>query len=78
MDPSQPWLLLTKWGKQYGMYIGGIPRVLLGINVILGPLTYFDTRQRLLVINSLDVARELLDKRSSKYSDRPEAPSTDL
>ncbi|KAF8837243.1 cytochrome P450 [Paxillus ammoniavirescens] len=60
MDPSQPWLLLTKWSKQYGHVM------------------YFDTRQRMLIISSLSVATELLEKRSSKYSGRPEAPSMSL
>ncbi|KIJ14785.1 hypothetical protein PAXINDRAFT_99849 [Paxillus involutus ATCC 200175] len=60
MDPSQPWLLFTKWSKRYGH------------------LTFLDIRQRVLIINSLSVARELLEKRASKFSGRPETPSMRL
>ncbi|KIJ60841.1 hypothetical protein HYDPIDRAFT_97981 [Hydnomerulius pinastri MD-312] len=43
-----------------------------------GPLVYMDIAQPLLITNSESIARELLEKRSSKYSSRPEAPSFDL
>ncbi|KIJ37974.1 hypothetical protein M422DRAFT_259359 [Sphaerobolus stellatus SS14] len=43
-----------------------------------GHLTYFDIGQRMLIIDSEHIARELLDKRSAKYSGRPEFPTMSL
>ncbi|KIJ60832.1 hypothetical protein HYDPIDRAFT_97943 [Hydnomerulius pinastri MD-312] len=43
-----------------------------------GPLVYTDIAQSLLITNSESIARELLEKRSSKYSSRPETRSFDL
>ncbi|KIJ14781.1 hypothetical protein PAXINDRAFT_12351 [Paxillus involutus ATCC 200175] len=43
-----------------------------------GHFIYFNTRRRILIISSLSVATELLEKRSSKYSGRPDAPSMSL
>ncbi|KIJ37977.1 hypothetical protein M422DRAFT_231385 [Sphaerobolus stellatus SS14] len=43
-----------------------------------GHLTYVDLGQRLLVIDSEHVARELLEKRSAKYSSRPKSPTMSL
>ncbi|KAH7886701.1 CyP450 monooxygenase [Phlebopus sp. FC_14] len=60
LDPSQPWLLFTRWNKRYGH------------------LVYFDAGRQVLVTDSLAVARDLLEKRSSKYSDRPYFPSLSL
>lgn len=76
MPKSDEWLIMTKWGKKYGMYHYicnrlGPPKRSAGT----GDIVYVQTsRQPLIFINSYDVAIELLEKRSSIYSDRPFFP----
>ncbi|KIJ60837.1 hypothetical protein HYDPIDRAFT_97846 [Hydnomerulius pinastri MD-312] len=43
-----------------------------------GPLVYVDVGQPMLIIDSESIARELLEKRASKYSSRPESPTFEL
>ncbi|KIJ60846.1 hypothetical protein HYDPIDRAFT_31894 [Hydnomerulius pinastri MD-312] len=43
-----------------------------------GPLVYLDVAQPMLIIHSEIIARELLEKRASKYSSRPESPTFEL
>ncbi|KIJ60843.1 hypothetical protein HYDPIDRAFT_116705 [Hydnomerulius pinastri MD-312] len=43
-----------------------------------GPLVYTNIGQPMLIIDSESIARELLEKRSSKYSSRPQTPTFDL
>ena len=45
----------------------------------LGDLLYLEILgQKILVINSEEIAEELLDKRSQTYSDRPQVPMVTL
>ena len=45
----------------------------------LGDLLYLEILgQKMLVINSEEIAEELLDKRSQTYSDRPQVPMVTL
>ena len=73
INAGAPWLTYSKWRKTYGQ----LPR-LCGCNTIhlvdifIGDLIY--TRllgKDIIIINSEKVARELLERRSRNYSDRP-------
>jgi len=74
VDTTRPWLTYTAWGKVYGWWISGPISKLLCLTscLIIGDIIY----SRLLgidmiIINSDAIARELLNKRSAIYSDRP-------
>ncbi|KAF8871725.1 cytochrome P450 [Infundibulicybe gibba] len=58
----KPWMVYTRWGKQYES----------------GLLSASACGQRIVVINTLKDAVELLDKRSHIYSDRPTVAMIDL
>ena len=65
INPAEPWTSYTRWGKIYG-------RPLFQPRISPGDLVY--TRllnQEVIVINSEEVARDLLERRSYNYSDRP-------
>ena len=48
-------------------------------SLALGDLLYLEILgQKILVINSEEIAEELLDKRSQTYSDRPQVPMVTL
>ncbi|EIN06167.1 cytochrome P450 [Punctularia strigosozonata HHB-11173 SS5] len=53
-----PWLTFMEWGKQYGSDI----------------IHLTAPGARIIVVNSIDVAVDLFDKRSTVYSDRPYLP----
>ena len=68
-----PWITYAKWSEKYGKIIS-CPIPLNGFpNVSTGDLIYMDViGQPVIVINSLKIATDLLDKRSTIYSDRPQ------
>ncbi|KAF8177409.1 cytochrome P450 [Pholiota molesta] len=55
MPTEHPWLTFSKWNKTY---VGG----LIFLDIMGSPF---------ITINSAEIARDLLDKRSAIYSDRP-------
>ncbi|KAJ7596430.1 hypothetical protein C8J56DRAFT_710223, partial [Mycena floridula] len=65
LPKEKPWLAYTEWSKKYGKFL----------HFSICPLIHFRVfNQHLMVINSLDVAGELLNKRSALSSDRPTVP----
>ncbi|KAM5530763.1 hypothetical protein V8D89_015570 [Ganoderma adspersum] len=57
-----PWRVYRDWSLQYGDIIG----------------LQLPGNQTLLILNSVEAATELLDKRAATYSDRPKSPIVDL
>ena len=68
---ERAWERFSEWSKQYGSYsIGPQPSQLL--TSAQGDIIYLNALgTSLIIIHSKKVARELLDKRSAIYSDRP-------
>ncbi|KAF9222063.1 cytochrome P450 [Gyrodon lividus] len=59
MPSVKPWLTFTEWGQKYG-------KCVMSHVDVLG--------QHIIVLNGVDIAMQLLDKKSSSYSDRPVLP----
>ena len=67
---QSPWVTFGEWSKSYGKYqaVG----FLFMLEPFAGDFIYLDIMgQPALVVNSRKVAYDLMDKRSSIYSDRP-------
>ncbi len=77
MMVSGLWEVAQKWGTRYGVSLdaprGTAVHHLIGSRPSLtGDLIYLSSfGQSMIVINSYDIAVELLEKRSLNYSDRP-------
>jgi hypothetical protein len=72
MPPEKEWEAFSRWGKIYGGYLKTSSK-LKGLCLwCTGDICSITVLGRVIVvINSPDIAFELLDKRSSIYSDRP-------
>ena len=79
-DLGAQWLTYAEWSKEYGTSFFLSFRLCLNdASCMLGDLLYLEILgQKILVINSEDVAADLLDKRSQNYSDRPQVPMVTL
>ena len=73
MPSTHQWYTFAEWGKTWGeelssfFYLGGLTES-------SGDLIYTSLfGLPIIVINSIDVARDLLDKRGSNFSDRPKS-----
>jgi hypothetical protein len=80
LDTKRPWLTYTEWGKTYG---GWSKVFIMSLDQILSLFTGKIIHSRILgidmiIINSESIARELLDKRSAIYSDRPVIPTNEM
>lgn len=63
--------VFTEWGKQYGSS-SVIPLITAFKSQSEGDIVYIKIfKQPMIIINDLQAARDLLDKRSTIYSDRP-------
>lgn len=75
---SPLWFTFTDWAAKYGMCLRYI-LVAADITSILGSITHLKALNiHIVVLNSVDDATELLEKRSNIYSDRPSVPMMDL
>jgi len=71
IDISRPWLTYADWKEKYGRYL--IQPTDGRLTVAPGDIVYSRVlNQDIVIISSLQVARDLLDKRSAIYSDRPQ------
>lgn len=62
----------AEWGKIYGSYVVDYVRLVPKLPNKPGDVVYTRFLQTpVVILNSLEVAQDLLDKRSAKYSDRP-------
>jgi hypothetical protein len=80
LDTKRPWLTYTAWGKTYG---GWSEVFIMRLDRFLSLFTGKIIHSRILgidmiIINSESIARELLDKRSAIYSDRPVIPTNEM
>jgi hypothetical protein len=66
---DRQWLTVTEWAVKYGDVVDLPWKVFIDISV--GDINYVNVAgQDLIYLNSFDVAIDLLEKRSSLYSDR--------
>lgn len=71
---EKPWVAYTEWAKTYGtIFCSAQPMNL--TTAPPGDMIYFEVLgQRFLILNSLEKVQDLLEKRSSNYSDRARMP----
>lgn len=75
MPTSEEWLEVTNWGKKYGARHRFHGCSLSDSVSLPGDVVYVENLgQPLIFINTYKAAFELLDKKSSIYSDRPRLP----
>ena len=70
INPTEPWTSYTRLGTLYGWSLFAFSSILL----ISSPGDLVYTRllnQEVIVLNSEEVAKDLLERRSYNYSDRP-------
>ncbi|KAF8513892.1 cytochrome P450 [Gautieria morchelliformis] len=73
MPKEHEWETYTDWAKKYGMVLS--TNVDNYLNIFSGELVYVNVlRQPIVIVNSLAVAQDLFEKRSSIYSDRFDFP----
>jgi hypothetical protein len=69
MPVDKPWVVFDEWRKTYGKTF--IINASVAIITGLGDIIYLNVLgQRFVILNSLEVISDLLEKRSSNYSDR--------
>ena len=70
MPVDTPWLTFSDWRKEYGE---SLPHYCVyDHGLVIGDVIHVDVLGKpILIVNSAQIAKELLDKRSSIYSDRP-------
>lgn len=74
MPSEKAWPKFSEWGKQWGIKLTSNHRKLEALTHItnIGDIVSLDLLgQPLIILNSFEDAKELMDKRGSKYSDRP-------
>lgn len=73
---TSPWIAFQKWGLIYGWLLQTIPYVyFLTGDLRAGDIVSFRVfSQTFVVINSREIAFDLLEMRSRNYSDRPDVP----
>ena len=68
---QSPWVTFGEWSKSYGKYLY-VVSLCICLDSLTGNFIYLDIMgQPALLVNSKKVANDLMDKRSSIYSDRP-------
>lgn len=71
MPQSHGWLKLAEWKETYGAHARYVWRMNV-LDLGIGDMIQLDLLgYHLVAVNSAKVARDLLDKRSASYSDRP-------
>ena len=73
LPTEKQWVTYTEWGKKYGSFLEHRQtNAELIYSCFSGPITYAESfGLPVVVLNTYDVACELLDRRSTNYSDRP-------
>lgn len=67
---TEPWKVYADWGKKYGAFTR-CPSVDC-LTIVAGPISSFHVLgRRVIILNSFEAASELLNKRTSIYSERP-------
>jgi cytochrome P450 len=70
MPSEQEWLTFARWGELYGWYFDFVQTInLTGYQGDISSISMLG--QTIVILNSVKIANELLDKKSSIYSDRP-------
>lgn len=68
---SHEWLTFAKWGEKWGVFLPSISSAFPDTSVTGDIMSATLLGQTIVILNSAAIAEELLDKRSSLYSDRP-------
>lgn len=74
MPSSREWETFTQWGEKWGMYdkLQSSHRYMYNFWLDAGDMVFLSVLgQPTLILNSAKVARDLLDKKGHKYSNRP-------
>ena len=75
IPPNNPETLFYELGKTYGTYLLNVLLSLVLTSMILGDVVHLQLLGRsIIVLNSVQAAIDLLDKRGANYSDRPAFP----
>jgi hypothetical protein len=77
LSKSLPWMQYAGWAVEYGQ----IMRLYVEMRLIkcTGPIIYFHVfGRKFIVLNSAEAVTDLLESRSSRYSDRPHRMMNDL
>ena len=73
MPSVKPWLTFAQWGQKYGK-CSPFPLAQY-LYRFLGDMAHIEVLgQHIVILNSVNTAMEMLDKKSSSYSDRPVLP----
>jgi hypothetical protein len=71
LPTENQWITVAEWSKKYGtrlLYRGTFP---LALTICQGDVIYLNViGQNMIFLNSIDIALDLFEKRSSLYSDR--------
>ena len=79
IPPFKPWLSYVKMGEKYDSKHGAFLCVKMINKTLPGDILYLMVLGRhIVVLNSVDSAVTLLEKRANKYSDRPVIPTTEV
>lgn len=71
MPYVKPWLVFAEWGKKYGKYLSFYPNIHF-YRLYAGDMSHISILgQHIVVLNSVKTSIDMLDKKSSVYSDRP-------
>jgi len=74
MPQVKPWLTFAEWGKKYGKCLLSCQNLAFQLRAT-GDISHIELMgQHIIVVNSLKTTLEMLDKKSSVYSDRPLLP----
>lgn len=75
MPSVKPWITFAEWGQKYGMCPSCASLNVLPLSFFPGDISHAEVLgQHIVVLNNVNVAIEMLDKKSSSYSDRPVLP----
>ena len=79
IPPFKPWLSYVKMGEKYDSKHGAFLCVKMINKTLPGDILYLTVLGRhIVVLNSVESAVTLLEKRANKYSDRPVIPTTEV
>ena len=75
MPIDKPWLVYDEWSKTYGKSTIIVSILFQRFSFLIGDMIYFKALgHQFLILNSFERTTDLLEKRSSNYSDRPRLP----
>ena len=72
MPSIDQWVVFKEWTKKWGIFASIDLLFVLKLTGCIGDVVYTTICGKpVIVLNSIDAARDLMDKRGANYSDRP-------